>query len=61
MPKKKVKKVRVQAYLHPTMMQSVKSVADKHGVTVSDVVVATIHMYLSEHGTTISFDDLLEK
>jgi len=52
MPKKSVKKVKVQAYIHPTMMESVKAVADKQGVTVSDVVVAATHMYLSEHGDT---------
>ena len=49
-PKKAMKKMRVQGYLHPSMMENVKALAEKHGVTVSDIVVASVNMYLSEHG-----------
>lgn len=50
MPKKAMKKIRVQGYLHPTVLESVKAIAVKHGVTVSDVIVASVNMYLTEHG-----------
>lgn len=61
MPKKAVKKVKVQAYIHPTMMESVKAIADKQGVTVSDVLVAATHMYLSEHNPHATFMSYLEE
>ena len=50
MPKKAIKKMRIQGYLHPSVMESVKDLAEKHGVTVSDIVVASVYMYLNEHG-----------
>jgi predicted DNA-binding protein (UPF0278 family) len=61
MPKKKVKKVRVQTYMPPTMVKSIKAVADKQGVTVSEVLVAATHMYLSEHHPHATFMSYLEE
>ena len=61
MPKKKVKKVKVQTYMLPTMMESIKAVADKQGVTVSDVLVAATHMYLSEHHPHTTFMSYLKE
>lgn len=61
MPKKKIKKVKAQAYMLPHMMDAVKAVADKQGVTTSDVIVSAVHMYLSEHHPHATFMSYLEE
>lgn len=60
MPKKKVKKVKAQTYLMPHMMDAVKAVADENGVTVSDVIVIAIQMYLREHHPHVTSMNSLE-
>ena len=50
MPKKEIKKVKVQGYIHPYLMAHVEHVAKEKAVTISDIVAVALNQYVSTHG-----------
>lgn len=50
MPKKSVKKIKIQSYVLPHMFEQIQAIADKNESTISDIIVASLFQYLSTHG-----------